>query len=280
MEILNTKTLIEKQKQVIGKEIKEKFHGKPKLVIIQVEGDDASDSYVKNKIKIAEEVGIIALVKKFKSNVHENEIIACIKRYNDAYNVDGIIVQLPLPSNLNQYKIINTILPEKDVDGLTLVQSGRLIVGDSKMLVPCTALGVACMIKAFERHVAGKNVVIVNRSHLIGIPLQHILTRMNATVTVCHSMTRNLKKITRDADIVVTGTRCAKMFNHEYFRDGQMIIDCSMNYVDGKLCGDVDMNDEVLKNMNVKIASGKGHTGPMTVLSLMNNVARAKSIRY
>lgn len=279
MEILKTKILIENQKRYMKEIINSRrFYNSdaPQLAIIQVEGDCASDLYIKSKKNIGNEIGVKVDIKKFKKDVSEKEIISHIESLNCDPHVNGIIVQLPLPLNLDKYKILNSINPDKDVDGLTLIQTGRRSWGHSKLLLPCTALGVSAMIKHFERNITGKNIVIVNRSRLIGTPLRDILTRGDATVTVCHSKTKNLKDITKKADIVITATGKPCIFNHEYFNDGQMIIDCSMNHIDGKICGDVDVNDEALQKMNVRIASGAGHTGPMTVVSLMYNVIRSK----
>ena len=149
---------------------------------------------------------------------------------------------------------------------------GKLAAKNPEALIPCTAFGVLEMLEELL-DLEGKNVVIVNRSNLIGVPLQAILTQRNATVTLCHSKTRNLKEKMRNADIVITGIGKAKFFDASYFTDWQTIIDCSMNFKDGKICGDVDVDD--LEHLDVDIASGTGQTGPFTVLSLIYNTVRS-----
>ena len=271
MKIINTTEIIEKNERKISSIIriaKAAKLGEPKLVIIQVEGDKASDSYVKNKIAKGEKVGVKVSHIKFPNDVSQKLVIDYVNRCNEDKDVHGIIVQLPLPEHLNEREILDSISFLKDVDGLGTIQSGMLINKSSNVLIPCTAMGVSNILQEIT-DLKGKDIVIVNRSHLIGIPLRTMLTECNSTVTVCHSKTKDLKSKMRNADIVITGIGKAEYFDETYFKDGQIIIDCSMNFKDGKLCGDVNVKS--LENLDVQIASGKGHTGPMTVLSLMAN---------
>ena len=271
MKIINTREIAQEIKDAIRKTIPKDVE--TRLVIIQVEGDKASDSYVKNKVKLGAELGIKVSHVMLKNDTTQDKLERIIEFYNNENSVNGIIVQLPLPKHLNERKALDKIDVEKDVDGLSTAQIGRLTTENGRVMFPCTALGVLNMLINITK-LEGKDVVIVNRSNLIGKPLQTLLTKENATVTMCHSKTKNLKKKIQNADIVITGIGRAKHFDKSYFRDGQIIIDCSMNMYEGKLCGDVKIED--LEDLDVLIASGTGHTGVMTVLSLMYNTLMAR----
>ena len=271
MKIINTKEIAQEIKDAIRVTMPKGVV--PKLVILQVEGDKASDSYVKNKIKLGKELGIEVEHKLLKSDISQKKLEMIIEHYNADRDTSGIIVQLPLPNHLDERKALDTIDVEKDVDGLGTKQIGRLTTQNGRVMHPCTALGVINMLINITE-LEGKDVVIVNRSNLIGKPLQIMLTNEDATVTMCHSRTKNLKEKIQNADIVITGIGKAKFFDKSYFKDGQIIIDCSMNVYEGKLCGDVKIED--LEELDVLVASGTGHTGVMTVLSLMYNTLMAK----
>ena len=271
MKIINTKEIAREIKDAIRVTMPKGVV--PKLVIIQVEGDKASDSYVKNKVKLGKELGIEVEHVTLKNNVSQAKLEMIISHYNADSDTNGIIVQLPLPNHLDERKALDTIDVEKDVDGLSTAQIGRLTTQNGRVMHPCTALGVINVLLNITE-LEGKDVVIVNRSNLIGKPLQTMLTNEDATVTMCHSKTKNLKEKIQNADIVITGIGRAKHFDKSYFRDGQIIIDCSMNMYEGKLCGDVKIED--LEDLDALIASGTGHTGVMTVLSLMYNTLMAR----
>ena len=271
MKIINTKEIAQEIKDAIRVTMPKGVV--PKLVILQVEGDKASDSYVKNKVKLGKELGIEVEHKLLKSDISQKKLEMIIEHYNADRDTSGIIVQLPLPNHLDERKALDTIDVEKDVDGLGTKQIGRLTTQNGRVMHPCTALGVINMLINITE-LEGKDVVIVNRSNLIGKPLQIMLTNEDATVTMCHSRTKNLKEKMKNADIVITGIGKAKFFDKSYFKDGQIIIDCSMNVYEGKLCGDVKIED--LEELDVLVASGTGHTGIMTVLSLMYNTLMAK----
>ena len=271
MKIINTKEIAQEIKDAIRVTMPKGVV--PKLVILQVEGDKASDSYVKNKIKLGKELGIEVEHKLLKGDISQAKLEMIISHYNADRDTSGIIVQLPLPNHLDERKALDTIDVEKDVDGLGTKQIGRLTTQNGRVMHPCTALGVINMLINITE-LEGKDVVIVNRSNLIGKPLQIMLTNEDATVTMCHSRTKNLKEKIQNADIVITGIGKAKFFDKSYFKDGQIIIDCSMNVYEGKLCGDVKIED--LEELDVLVASGTGHTGVMTVLSLMYNTLMAK----
>ena len=271
MKIINTKEIAQEIKDAIRVTMPKGVV--PKLVILQVEGDKASDSYVKNKVKLGKELGIEVEHTLLKSDISQKKLEMIIEHYNADRDTSGIIVQLPLPNHLDERKALDTIDVEKDVDGLGTKQIGRLTTQIGRVMHPCTALGVINMLINITE-LEGKDVVIVNRSNLIGKPLQIMLTNEDATVTMCHSRTKNLKEKIQNADIVITGIGKAKFFDKSYFKDGQIIIDCSMNVYEGKLCGDVKIED--LEELDVLVASGTGHTGVMTVLSLMYNTLMAK----
>ena len=271
MKIINTKEIAQEIKDAIRVTMPKGVV--PKLVILQVEGDKASDSYVKNKVKLGKELGIEVEHTLLKSDISQKKLEMIIEHYNADRDTSGIIVQLPLPNHLDERKALDTIDVEKDVDGLGTKQIGRLTTQNGRVMHPCTALSVVNMLINITE-LEGKDVVIVNRSNLIGKPLQIMLTNEDATVTMCHSRTKNLKEKIQNADIVITGIGKAKFFDKSYFKDGQIIIDCSMNVYEGKLCGDVKIED--LEELDVLVASGTGHTGVMTVLSLMYNTLMAK----
>ena len=271
MKIINTREIAQEIKDAIRVTMPKGVV--PKLVIIQVEGDKASDSYVKNKVKLGKELGIEVEHTLLKSDISQAKLEMIISHYNADRNTSGIIVQLPLPNHLDERKALDTIDVEKDVDGLGTKQIGRLNTQNGRIMHPCTALGVLNILINIT-DLEGKDVVIVNRSNLIGKPLQIMLTNEDATVTMCHSRTKNLKEKMQNADIVITGIGKAKFFDKSYFKDGQIIIDCSMNVYEGKICGDVKIED--LEELDVLVASGTGHTGVMTVLSLMYNTLMAK----
>ena len=271
MKIINTKEIAQEIKDAIRVTMPKGVV--PKLVILQVEGDKASDSYVKNKVKLGKELGIEVEHTLLKNDIPQKKLEMIIEHYNADRDTSGIIVQLPLPNHLDERKALDTIDVEKDVDGLGTKQIGRLTTQNGRVMHPCTALGVINMLINITE-LEGKDVVIVNRSNLIGKPLQIMLTNEDATVTMCHSRTKNLKEKIQNADIVITGIGKAKFFDKSYFKDGQIIIDCSMNVYEGKLCGDVKIED--LEELDVLVASGTGHTGVMTVLSLMYNTLMAK----
>ena len=272
MEMINSKEIIANEKAKLI-DIVKGLNKQPVLAVIQVAGDSASDRYVNNKRKLGAEIGIEVRHILLDNNVTQAEVQYVINELNSNDDVNGIILQLPIPEHLNQRELLDSICPYKDVDGLGAYQLGWLGTKNKCALAPCTAKGVIALLdNVVEEGLVGKDICVVNCSYLIGIPLQTML-RDIATVTVCHKLTNDLKNKMRNADIVITGIGCAKFFDRSYVSNEQVIIDCSMNFDNGKLCGDYDL--ESLKSMDVLIASGAGHTGPMTVLSLMINTVQA-----
>ena len=246
------------------------------LAVVHVEGDQASAVYVRNKKRACEAVGITSRIIRLANNTTEDELLGVIDMLNKDANINGILVQLPLPEGINELNIIHAIAPEKDVDGLHPTNMGKLMAGDINGLCPCTPSGVVEVlldnlpIETFQ----GAKVAMVGASNLVGKPLGMMLTNMDATVTICNVYTPDLASITREADIVILATGNAKLFGVEYFRDDAIVIDVGINRDEnGKLCGDVDFAN-VVDNVGHITPVPKG-IGVMTVAMLMQNTLRA-----
>ncbi|MBQ9014052.1 MAG: bifunctional methylenetetrahydrofolate dehydrogenase/methenyltetrahydrofolate cyclohydrolase FolD [Bacilli bacterium] len=268
--IIDGKKVSEKEKENLKQDILEN-NLSPSLAVIQVGDNKASNVYVRNKKRACEYVGIKFSELKFPENIEEYILIDEIKKLNNNDDIDGIIVQLPLPSNLDAKKIVNYIDPLKDVDGLTYENVGNLVVGND-CLVSCTPSGVMRLLDEYNVDVSGKNVCIVGRSALVGIPLMHLMLNKDATVTVCHSKTSDLKEHTLKADILVAAVGKPNLITEDMVKDGAVVIDVGINKVDDHLCGDVDF-----KNVSKKaglITPVPGGVGPMTVLGLLSNVVK------
>ena len=272
--IINTKELVYKIREQIKEEVAE-LNYKPRLLIIQIEGDRASDSYVKNKMKLGAELGLKVGHQLLPCNITQKELEIYVKAMNES-SYDGIIVQLPLPKHIDERAVLELIDPKKDVDGLTSAQMGYLATNHDETLIPCTAHGVLQMLLSLCPDLSGKDVTIVNSSNLIGKPLRELLNQRKCTVTLCHSKTKDLKSKMRNADIVITGIGKPYYFDYTYFTDSQIIIDCGLSYyeVAVKLVGDVWL-PQVEDRLNVLIASGTGHTGLATTTMLMYNTLQA-----
>ena len=242
---------------------------RPSVAVIQVGDDPASNSYIKRKEKACNAVGVYFRHYKFDADTPELSIINKIKELNNDDYVNGILVQLPLPERYNEKRIANSISNSKDVDGLTDINTGRMING-RKTLVPCTPLGVMRILEEYEIELVGKHVVIVGRGKLVGKPLATLMLAADATVTVCHSKTTNLAEITKQADVLVCAVGSPKMITADMVREGAVVIDVGVNRVDGKLCGDVDF-DKVSKKASYITPVPKG-VGPMTVAMLLENI--------
>lgn len=242
---------------------------RPSVAVLQVGNDPASDSYIKRKEKACNSVGVYFRHYKFDEDTPELTIINKIKELNNDEYVNGILVQLPLPTRYNEKRILNSISNSKDVDGLTDINTGRMING-RKTLVPCTPAGVMRILEEYEIPLEGKHVVIVGRSKLVGRPLFSLMLAKDATVSMCHSKTVNLKEITKQADILVCAVGKEKTITADMVKEGAVVIDIGINRVDGKLCGDVDF-DEVSKVASYITPVPKG-IGPMTVAMLLENI--------
>lgn len=245
----------------------------PKLVVVLVGNNSASEVYVRNKHKACGEVGIESEVIKMPEETTQQELLDVVKGLNEDRTVDGILVQLPLPGQINEKVVLRSILPEKDVDGFHPVNVGLLSIGDD-CYAPATPSGIIAMFKEYGIEIAGKHCVIIGRSNIVGKPMAALLLRHNATVTVCHSKTKNLGELTRQADIVIVATGHRHTLTADMVKEGAVVIDVGMNRNElGKLCGDVDF-DEVKEKASF-ITPVPGGVGPMTITELLENTILA-----
>lgn len=248
----------------------------PSLAVIQVGDNKASSIYIKNKKKACEEVGIRFEHIKFNDTISEELVINEIKRLNNDISINGILVQLPLPLGFDEGKIINTISPVKDVDGLTYQNVGNLVL-ENDCLVPCTPLGVMELLKAYNVRLSGKNVCLVGRSNLVGKPLIQLLLRNDATLSICHSKSLDIKNHTKQADVLIVAAGHPNLITKDMVKEGCVIIDVGINKEGNLLCGDVDF-DGVSKKASL-ITPVPGGVGPMTVACLLKNVVKAYQIQ-
>ena len=251
------------------------------LVIIQVGNNPASDTYVRNKIKACEDMGIEATLTKFPEEIKESVLLMEIEKLNSNPNVHGIIVQLPLPKHINEMNVACHIDFRKDIDGLNPANIGFLDTG-MLSLVPCTAIGIVeTLAKIYaERNdsIEGKHCVVVGRSNIVGKPVAKLMLMENATVTVCHSKTKNLEDITRTADILIVAVGIPNFIQRKHVRNGVVIIDVGINKDEnGKLCGDVDFNN--VKDKAWMITPVPGGVGPLTTAMVGKNTVRAYNLQ-
>ena len=278
MKIIDGKKISQEIRKELKKEI-EKLKIKnviPGLGIILVGNDPASEIYVRNKLKTCKELGINAQLYRFTENNSEEEIIKAIKELNVDINIDGIIVQSPVPSCFCEDKIISYVDPKKDVDGFGIVQLGFLLSKQEQKLA-ATPLGILKMLEYENIDIEGKHVVIVGDSLIVGRPLSALLLNRGATVTIAHKKTINLKELTRQADILIVAIGQPNFITEEYVKDGAIVIDVGINRVDGHLVVDVDFN-RVFKKASY-ITPVPGGVGPMTITMLLSNVVDEAKIR-
>ncbi len=244
----------------------------PTLCVIQVGDDEASNVYINQKRKMCNEIGYNFIHEKYDDSITEEELLKNIDRFNSNDNIDAILVQMPLPSRINEKNIQNAVSKYKDVDGLNDNNIIDLINGRDA-LYPCTACGIVSLLDKYGVILEGSNVVIVGRSSLVGMPLFHMLENRNATVTLCHSKTKNLQSITKNADIIISATGVKGLIKEDMVGDNTVIIDVGITRENGKLYGDVDF-DSVSKKASL-ITPVPGGVGPMTIASLAQNVLKA-----
>ena len=250
------------------KVIKNIYDVVPHLAVIIVGDDPASQSYVKGKSKACDEVGIINTTIQLPSDVSQQDLIKTIDELNRNSKIDGILVQLPLPNHIDEASVMNYINPLKDVDGFHPVNVDGLYTG-KKCIKPCTPTGIIKLLKKAKVEIEGKNVVVLGRSNIVGLPVAKMLLDENATVTVCHSRTKNLKEITSQADILIVAIGKPKFVTADMVKDGAVVIDVGVNRVDGKLVGDVDFDNVEYKTS--VITPVPGGVGPMTITCLLEN---------
>ena len=268
--LLDGKALSDKIKEELAKKVKG-YLVKPCLAVIQIGNDEASNIYIKAKEKACDKIGINFIRVKFESDVNEQEVINKIVELNNDNYVNGILLQLPIPPKFNQYKLLNLINKNKDVDGLTDINAGLLFKGNNN-LVPCTPLGIINLLKEYNIEISGKHAVVIGRSNLVGKPLAMLLLQNGATVTLCHSKTVNLKEFTKQADILISAVGKKDLITKDMVKDGVVVVDVGMNRVEGKLYGDVDF--ENIKDIASYITPVPGGVGPMTVAMLLSNVVK------
>ena len=245
----------------------------PKLVVVLVGNDSASQVYVRNKHKSCGEVGIESEVITMPEETTQQELLEVVERLNQDNSVDGILVQLPLPKQIDEKTVLRAIRPDKDVDGFHPVNVGLLSIGD-ECFAPATPSGIVVMLKEYGIEIAGKHCVIVGRSNIVGKPMAALMLNENATVTVCHSKTNNLAEITRQADILIVATGRRNTVTADMVKEGVVVIDVGMNRNElGKLCGDVDF--ENVKEKASFITPVPGGVGPMTITELLESTILA-----
>ena len=278
--INHSKNLIESVKKLVLKS--EKLNKrKPSIAVILIGENLASKIYVKNKIKTAENIGIISKTITLPSSISEKELLNKIKNLNEQREIDGILVQLPLPDHISEYKIILSIDPKKDVDGFHPINLGNLFLGNNNGMIPCTPLGCIYMLKKELGSLSGLNATIVGRSNIVGKPMQSLLLKENCTTTITHSNTRNLSGFTQKADILIAAIGMAEFIDNSYIKNEATIIDVGINRKKindkNEILGDVNF-DNVISKVNL-ITPVPGGVGPMTIACLMYNTVKASFLR-
>ena len=266
--------------QAVKDELKERVKSEgidASLAVIQVGTDAASTVYVGNKKKACEYIGIRSLAFELPEETSEEELLELVRELNEREDVDGILVQLPLPAHMDEDKVIRTIDPKKDVDGFHPQSVGALSIGQPGF-VSCTPAGIIQLLKRSGVEIEGKECVIVGRSNIVGKPMALLMLRENATVTICHSRTKHLKEVTKRADILIVAIGKPKFITKEYVKEGAVVIDVGIHRNEnGKLCGDVDFED--VEPITSAITPVPGGVGPMTIAMLMNNCVEAKGYK-
>lgn len=274
--LIDGKAISLKLREAIKKDTEsfvEKYGIRPGLAVIIVGDDPASTVYVRNKEKACNDVGFYSRVYRLPENTEQSELDTLIDTLNADENIHGILCQLPLPSHLDESRVINRIAPEKDVDAFHPVNVGRIMLGDYVFL-PCTPAGVMALLDESGVSLEGKNCVVIGRSNIVGKPQAMLLLQRNATVTVCHSKTVNLASYTKAADVIVVAVGRAGFLTGDMIKDGAVVIDVGINRNgDGKLCGDVDF--ESAEKKASLITPVPGGVGPMTITMLLKNTLGA-----
>ena len=276
MTIIDGKALSEKVLKEIEKEhseLEKKVGRKAGLAVIIVGENPASQIYVRNKIKACEKVGFHSETIRLDENITEENLLLEIEKLNNNSNIDGILVQLPIPKHIDGLKIINAISAEKDVDGFHTTNIGKMMIGDETGFLPCTPAGVVHMFEEYNINLEGKDVLVIGQSNIVGKPMTLLLIKKRATVQVCNSKTKNLSEKLQKADVVVAAAGSPKLIKATDVKEDVVVIDVGINRVDGKLCGDVDF-EEVSKKASF-ITPVPGGVGPMTIAMLIKNTFKS-----
>ncbi len=279
MEIIDGKKLAKTTRENLRLEVEElKENGiNPKLAVIMVGNNSASQIYVRNKSRACDEVGIEFEEYLLPATTEQSELLNLIDKLNKQEDINGILLQSPIPDGLDINEAFRKISPEKDVDGFHPVNVGKLVLGQDTF-VSCTPYGIMRMFEAYNIDLEGKNAVVIGRSNIVGKPMSHCLLNKNATVTICHSRTKNLAEITKRADILVAAIGKAEFVKADMVKEGAVVIDVGINRTEeGKLKGDVDF-ENVSKKASY-ITPVPGGVGPMTIAMLMNNVVKAAKMQ-
>ena len=285
--IIDGKEISKKLRENLNKEIKDlknKYNAFPGLAVVQVGNVAASSVYVKAKTKSAKEVGIEVIDHHLEESISQDELLNLIEKLNNQKNVNGILVQLPLPKHMNEQLILDSIHPDKDADGFHPLNVGKLSIAshnDENLLIPCTPYGCLLMLKGLNIELAGKNAVVVGRSNIVGKPMVQLLIKESCTVTVAHSKTNDLPSVCKNADIIVAAVGRPKMIKGEWIKKGAIVVDVGINRIEveidgekkNKLVGDVDYK-EAEKNASA-ITPVPGGVGPMTIACLLRNTTIA-----
>ena len=278
VQLINGKVISGQIKDELKAEVAElKQQGKECcLAVIQVGNDPASTVYVSNKKKACEYIGIRSLAYELDEDTTEEELLKLIEQLNEDIHVHGILCQLPLPSHIDEKKVLNRISPKKDVDGFHPQNVGALVVGDFGF-VSCTPAGIIQLLKRSNVEIAGKHCVVVGRSNIVGKPVSLLMLQENATVTTCHSRTKNLKEVCKQADILIVAMGKPCFITKDYVKDGAVVIDVGIHRDENnKLCGDVDFAD--VEPVCSAITPVPGGVGPMTICMLMKNCVEAMKV--
>ena len=276
MTIIDGKALSEKVLKEIEKEhseLEKKVGRKAGLAVIIVGENPASQIYVRNKIRACEKVGFHSETIRLDENITEENLLLEIEKLNNNSNIDGILVQLPIPKHIDGLKIINAISAEKDVDGFHTTNIGKMMIGDETGFLPCTPAGVVHMFEEYNINLEGKDVLVIGQSNIVGKPMTLLLIKKRATVQVCNSKTKNLSEKLQKADVVVAAAGSPKLIKAIDVKEDVVVIDVGINRVDGKLCGDVDF-EEVSKKSSF-ITPVPGGVGPMTIAMLIKNTFKS-----
>ena len=254
-------------------QLKEKYGKQAGLAVVIVGNNPASQVYVRNKMKACENVGFYSENIELDENISEEELLQEIDKLNKNDRINGILVQLPLPSHINELKIIDSISPEKDVDGFHVSNIGKMVIGDETGFLSCTPYGIMQLLEEYKIEITGKDAVIIGRSNIVGKPMALMLIQKGATVQVCNSNTKDLRKKLNEADIIIVAAGVPKLLKKEDVKEGAVVIDVGINRVDGKICGDVDY-EEVAEKTSY-ITPVPGGVGPMTIASLIKNTFKS-----
>ncbi|WP_304178351.1 bifunctional methylenetetrahydrofolate dehydrogenase/methenyltetrahydrofolate cyclohydrolase FolD [Leptotrichia trevisanii] len=276
MTIIDGKALSEKVLKEIEKEhseLEKKAGRKAGLAVIMTGENPASQIYVRNKIRACERVGFHSETIRFDENISEESLLLEIEKLNNNSNIDGILVQLPIPKHIDDLKVINAISSEKDVDGFHTTNIGKMMIGDETGFLSCTPAGVIQMFEEYNIDLEGKDVLVIGQSNIVGKPMTLLLIKKRATVQVCNSKTKNLSEKLQKADIVIAAAGSPKLVKAADVKEGAVVIDVGINRVGGKLCGDVDF-EEVSKKASF-ITPVPGGVGPMTIAMLIKNTFKS-----